>query len=290
VFVNTRRLVERVARHLSERLGEENVARITVVCPRSAPRGGTEVEGAANCSAGGDRLAELGIDIGDVDLVCQLARHVPSTPSCSGWAVQGIRWAACPRPAISAVPGRIGGVRGAAGRVRRGELDRLRIPLAPLDVLSQQITAEVSAREWQRTSCSRFCALPIPTANSRREEFDECVHMLAEGFSTRRGPPGALLHHDSVNKMLRLARARGCGAHIRRRDPRQRRLQGDAGTGGHLVGTVNEDLPWRACRAMYFSWATRPTGYCGGTQHRARGGRSWSAAVHPFWLGEARAH
>ena len=75
--------------------------------------------------------------------------------------------------------------------VRRGELDRLHIPQNALDVLSQQITAEVACREWPENELFELMRSAYPYRNLPREEFDECIKMLAEGFSTRRGRRGA---------------------------------------------------------------------------------------------------
>ncbi len=205
VFVNTRRMVERVARHLSERVGEENVA---------AHHGSLSKERRLNAEQRlkrGDLKVlvataslELGIDIGDVDLVCQIG----STRSINSFLQR-----------VGRAGHSVGGI--SKGRlfplsrdelvecaalleaVRRGELDRLKIPENALDVLAQQITAEVSAREWPEDGLFALMRGAYPYRNLKREEFDECVRMLAEGFSTRRGRRGALLHHDAVNKMLR---------------------------------------------------------------------------------------
>ncbi len=205
VFVNTRRMVERVARHLSERLGEEHVAahhgslskERRLHAEQRLKRGELKVLVAT-------ASLELGIDIGDVDLVCQLG----STRSINAFLQR-----------VGRAGHSVGGT--SKGRlfplsrdelvecaalldaVRRGELDRLHIPENALDVLAQQITAEVAAREWSEEQLFELVRAAYPYRNLRREEFDECVSMLAEGFSTRRGRRGALLHHDAINKMLR---------------------------------------------------------------------------------------
>ncbi len=147
---------------------------------------------------------ELGIDIGDVDLVCQIG----STRSINSFLQR-----------VGRAGHQVGGI--SKGRlfplsrdeliecaallhaVRRGELDRLKIPENALDVLAQQITAEVAAREWSEEELFSLMRGAYPYRNLKREEFDECVKMLAEGFSTRRGRRAALLHHDAINKMLR---------------------------------------------------------------------------------------
>jgi ATP-dependent helicase Lhr and Lhr-like helicase len=173
--------------------------------------------------------------------------------------------------------------------VRRGELDRLRIPSAPLDVLSQQITAEVSAREWQEDELFALLRGAYPYRELRREEFDECIHMLAEGFSTRRGRRGALLHHDSVNKMLRPRKgarltALTSGGAIPDNADYRVMLEPE----GHLVGTVNEDFAVESLQGDVFQ--------LGNTSYRILRVERSTVRVEdahgqppsiPFWLGEA---
>src|ERR1700723_1105478 len=176
VFVNTRRMVERVARHLSERVGEENVA---------AHHGSLSKERRLNAEQRlkrGDLKVlvataslELGIDIGDVDLVCQIG----STRSNSSF-LQRVRRAGHAGGGIS--KGRLFPlsrdelVECAAllEAVRRGELDRLKIPENALDVLAQQMTAEVSAREWPEDALFSLMRGAYPYRNLKREEFDQC--------------------------------------------------------------------------------------------------------------------
>jgi ATP-dependent helicase Lhr and Lhr-like helicase len=291
VFVNTRRLVERVARHLSERLGVENVA---------AHHGSLSKERRLNAEQRLKRgelkvlvataSLELGIDIGDVDLVCQIG----STRSINAF-LQRV--------------GRAGHVVGGTSKgrlfplsrdelvecaalldaVRRGELDRLSIPENALDVLAQQITAEVSAREWAEDDLFALMRGAYPYRHLRREEFDECVTMLAEGFSTRRGRRAALLHHDAVNKMLRprkgarLTAITSGGAIPDNADYRVM-LEPEA----ILVGTVNEDFAVESLQGDIFQ--------LGNTSYRILRVERGTVRVAdaqgqpptiPFWLGEA---
>ena len=101
-------------------------------------------------------------------------------------------------------------MRRAARCVRRGELDRLHIPEHPLDVLSQQIVAEVAAREYGEDELFALVRRAYPYRNLERKDFDAVVRMLAEGISTKRGRRGTYLHRDAVNKRAAArARARG---------------------------------------------------------------------------------
>jgi ATP-dependent helicase Lhr and Lhr-like helicase len=291
VFVNTRRLTERVARHLSERLGEENVA---------AHHGSLSKERRHNAEQRLKRgelkvlvataSLELGIDIGDVDLVCQIG----STRSINAFLQR-----------VGRAGHSVGGI--SKGRlfplsrdelvecaalldaVRRGELDRLEVPRGSLDVLAQQITAEVAAREWPEEELFDLMRRAHPYRELRREEFDECVRMLAEGFSTRRGRRGALLHHDAVNKMLRARKgarltAITSGGAIPDNADYKVMLEPE----GHLVGTVNEDFAVESLQGDVFQ--------LGNTSYRILRVERGTVRVEdahgqppsiPFWLGEA---
>src|SRR5579859_5206887 len=291
VFVNTRRLTERIARHLSERLGEEHVAAHHGSLAREhrfkaeqrLKRGELKVLVAT-------ASLELGLDIGDVDLVCQIG----STRSINTFLQRVGR-------AGHAVGGTSKGrlfplsrdelVECAAllDAVRRGELDRLKIPENALDVLAQQITAEVAAREWPEDELFALMRRAYPYRRLAREEFDACVRMLAEGFSTRRGRRGALLHHDAVNKMLRprkgarLTAITSGGAIPDNADYRVM-LEPES----ILVGSVNEDFAVESLQGDIFQ--------LGNTSYkilRVERGTVRVEDAHgqppsiPFWLGEA---
>ncbi|HEV7614563.1 MAG TPA: DEAD/DEAH box helicase [Steroidobacteraceae bacterium] len=291
VFVNTRRLTERVARHLSERLDEKNVAahhgslskERRLDAEQRLKRGELKVLVAT-------ASLELGIDIGDVDLVCQIG----STRSINAFLQR-----------VGRAGHSVGGV--SKGRlfplsrdelvecaalmdaVRRGELDRLRIPQNALDVLAQQITAEVAAREWAEDGLYDLVRGAYPYRELRREEFNECIRMLAEGFSTRRGRRGALLHHDSVNQMLRPRKgarltALTSGGAIPDNADYKVMLEPE----GHLVGTVNEDFAVESLQGDVFQ--------LGNTSFRILRVERGTVRVEdahgqppsiPFWLGEA---
>src|SRR5262249_8234343 len=135
---------------------------------------------------------ELGIDIGDVDLVCQIGsprsiaaflQRVGRSGPAGGGTPQG-RLVPLARDDL----GECGAL---LDSVRRGELDRLIIPENPLDVVAQQIVAEVSAREWSEDELFALLRRAWPYRSLAREDFSAVVHMLAEGFSTRRGRRGA---------------------------------------------------------------------------------------------------
>ncbi len=205
VFVNTRRLAERAARALSERLGDDQVtshhgslAREQRLNAEQKLKRGELKALVATASL------ELGIDIGHVDLVCQL-----STPRSisgllqrvgrSGHAVGGL-----PKGRLFPVS-RDDLIECAAllDSVRREELDRVHIPPKPLDVLAQQIAAEVASGEWEEDALFELMKRAWPYRDLTRAEYNSVVQMLAEGYSTRRGRSKALLHRDAVNRRLR---------------------------------------------------------------------------------------
>lgn len=205
IFVNTRRLAERAARFLAERLGEENVtahhgslAREHRLDAEQRLKGGNLRALVATASL------ELGIDIGDVDLVCQLGspRSIATflqRVGRSGHAVGGLpkgRLFPLSRDDLLESTALL-------DAVRRDELDRIIMPEQPLDVLAQQIVAEVASREWEEVALFEQLRRAWPYRALSRERFVEVVRMLADGFSTRRGRRGAYLYRDAINGRLR---------------------------------------------------------------------------------------
>jgi ATP-dependent Lhr-like helicase len=208
VFVNTRRMAERVARHLSERLGKATVAahhgslakEYRLDAEQRLKRGELTVLVAT-------ASLELGIDIGDVDLVCQLGspRSIAAflqRAGRSGHAVDGTPKARLfPTTRDDLVE-----CTALLDCVRRGELDTLVIPPQPLDVLAQQLVAEVACREWDEDALYALVRGAYSYRELARSDFDAVVRMLAEGFSTRRGPRAAYIHRDAVHRQLRARR------------------------------------------------------------------------------------
>lgn len=205
VFVNTRRLAERVARHLGERIGDENIAAHHGSLAREQRLAAEQRLKAGELSAlVATASLELGIDIGDVNLVCQLGstRSIASflqRVGRSNHTVEGF-----PKGRIFPLS-RDELVECAAivDAVRRGELDHLEIPERPLDILAQQIVAAVAAEEWMEDVLFQMVRRAYPFRNLERDQFDSIIRMLAEGFTTKRGRRSTYLHHDAVNQRLR---------------------------------------------------------------------------------------
>src|SRR5690606_30783876 len=187
---------------------------------------------------------ELGIDIGEVDLVCQIGspRSINAflqRVGRSGHAVGGT-----PKGRLFPLS-RDDLVECAAllDAVRRGELDRLKIPQNAVDVLAQHIVAESAARECTERELFKLARAAYPYRSLARETFDSVVRMLAEGFATRRGRQGALIYHDAINGLIRGRKgarltAVTSGGAIPDTADYQVMLEPD----GHLIGTVNEDF------------------------------------------------
>ncbi len=291
VFVNTRRMAERMAHHLAERLGHELVAAHHGSLSRAI-----RLEAERRLKAGDLRALvataslELGIDVGTIDLVCQVG-----SPRSISAAVQRI--------------GRSGHWRGATPKarlfattrddliecaalvlaIRRGELDRLIVPDAPLDILAQQIVAACAADDWDEDALFALVRRAYPYRELDRADFEAIVEMLSEGIAARRGRVGAHLHRDGVNRRLRgrrgarLAAMTGGGA-----IPETALYPVVAQPEGTVVGTVDEDFAVESLAGDIMllgnaSWRIQ----------RVTGGRVLVEDAHgaapniPFWNGEA---
>src|SRR5687767_5261174 len=293
VFVNTRRLAERVSRHLGERLGDENIAAHHGSLAREQRLTAEQRLKAGELSAlVATASLELGIDIGDVNLVCQLGstRSIASFLQRVGRSNHTV--AGFPKGRIFPLS-RDELVECAAiiDSVRRGELDQLEIPERPLDILAQQIVAAVAAEEWTEDDLFAMIRRAYPYRNLEREQFDSIVRMLAEGFSTKRGRRSTYLHHDAVNKRLRgrrgarLAAITSGGAIPDTADYAVVLEPSDL-----VIGSVNEDFAIESLQGDIFqlgntSWRVL----------RVEQGKVRVEDAHgqppsiPFWLGEAPA-
>ncbi|HUL47550.1 MAG TPA: DEAD/DEAH box helicase [Steroidobacteraceae bacterium] len=291
VFVNTRRQSERIARHLSERVGEEQVAaHHGSMAKESRLDAETRLKRGELRALVATASLELGIDIGEVDLVCQLAspRSIAAflqRAGRSGHSVGGT-------PKARLFPlSRDDLVECAAllAAVRRGELDRLTTPQKPLDVLAQQIVAEAAANEWQEDALFALVTRAWPYRDLARNEFDEVVRMLAEGYSTRRGRHGALIHHDGVNHRIKGRRsarltALTSGGTIPDTADYQVLLEPQA----QFVGTVNEDFAIESLQGDIFQLGNVSYRILRVEPGRIRveDARGEPPSI-PFWIGEA---
>ncbi|HEY4272706.1 MAG TPA: DEAD/DEAH box helicase [Candidatus Udaeobacter sp.] len=293
VFVNTRRMAERVTHHLSELLGADAVtshhgslsAKLRLDAEDRLKRGQLKALVAT-------ASLELGIDIGSVDLVCQLGttRSIVTLLQRVGRAEH--RRGGLPKGRIFPLS-RDELIECAAllRCVNRGELDQLTIPEKPLDVLAQQVVAAASTEDWDENEFFELLCSAWPYRNLARGEFDQVVTMLAEGFSTKRGRRSALIHHDAINHRLRgrrgarLTALTSGGAIPDNADYRV--ILEPAET---FVGTVNEDFAVESLAGDIFqlgnaSWRILRVNSGVVRVEDAKG----QPPGIPFWLGEAPA-
>jgi ATP-dependent Lhr-like helicase len=291
VFVNTRRMAERVARHLSELIGKDvvtahhgSLAKERRLAAEQRLKNGELRALVATASL------ELGIDIGDVELVCQLGtpRSIATFLQRAGRANHTVSG----QPKARLFPlsrDELVECTALLDAVRRGELDRVAIPPKPLDVLAQQIVAEVAAREWCEDALFDTFTRAHPYATLTRDEYLAVVRMLGEGFSTRRGHRAAYLHRDAVNGVLRGRRgARLTAITSGGAIPDTADYDVVLEPAAQLVGTVNEDFAIESLAGDIFQ--------LGNTSYRilrVEAGRLRVEDAHgqppniPFWLGEA---
>ncbi len=294
VFVNTRRMSERIAHQLAERLGEDAVA---------AHHGSLSTERRIRTEhrlRAGDLKAlvataslELGIDIGPVELVCQvgsprsiatfLQRVGRSNHSRHG-TPKGRLWPLTRDELIECLA--------LIHAVNQGQLDAVRPPTAPLDILVQQLIAEAAADDNHTTQgLYDMFTKAAPYASLTKAQFDEAVNQAATGVVTGRGPRGAYLHHDSINHEVRgkrgarLAALTSGGAIGENGDYRVVAEPDDT-----FIGTVNEDWAVESMAGDIFllgshSWRIKQV--AAGTVRVIDAGDA--PPTVPFWLGEAPA-
>src|SRR6202795_747631 len=295
VFVKPPRMAERVAHHLGERIGEQNVAahhgslsrKLRLAAEEKLKKGQVRVLVAT-------ASLELGIDVGTVDLVVQI-----NSPRAIAVTLQRV--------------GRSGHWRGAVpkGRlfattrddllecaalvraIREGDLDRLMIPDSPMDVLAQQIVAACSAEEWGEDELFALVRRAYPYRNLARPAFEAILEMLSEGIAAKRGRYGAYIHRDRVNRKLRARRgARLAAITSGGAIPDNSLYAVVAEPDGLVVGTVDEDFAVESNRGDIMllgntSWMIRRV--------ETNAGRVLVQDAHgappsvPFWRGEAPA-
>jgi ATP-dependent Lhr-like helicase len=291
VFVNTRRMAERAARHLGDILGKEAVA-----AHHGSLSKETRLDAEQRLKRGELKVLvataslELGLDIGDVDLVCQLGspRAIATflqRAGRSGHAVGGV-----PKARLFA-QSRDELVECAAllDCIRRGELDALRVLPAPLDVLAQQIVAETACSEWHEDELFALVRRAWPYAQLTHARYMEVVRMVAEGFATRQGQRAGYVHRDAVNHLLRERKgarmtALTSGGTIPETGDYTVVLEPQA----DKIGTVNEDFAVESLAGDVFQLGNTSYRILKIEPGRVRVEDAHGAAPNiPFWLGEA---
>ncbi|HEY2331913.1 MAG TPA: DEAD/DEAH box helicase [Acidimicrobiales bacterium] len=293
VFVNTRRLAERLAHQLGERLGEEAVAaHHGSLSKERRHRVETRLRAGDLKALVATASLELGIDIGPVDLVCQIGspRSIATflqrvgrsnhsrtgTPKGRLFPLTRDELVECTALLLA---------------IRAGRLDAIHPPRLPLDILAQQVVAEVAAAEWRADDLYALVRRAAPYNDLTRAEFDEVVELVSGGIETGRGRRGAYVHHDTVNgelrprKGARLAAVTSGGAIPETGDYRVVAEPDDT-----FIGTVNEDWAVESMSGDIFllgshSWQIRRI-EPGVVRVRDAGD---TPPTIPFWLGEAPA-
>ena len=291
VFVNTRRLVERIAHQISQRLGEE-----AVVAHHGSLSQERRHEAEQRLKRGDVKVCvataslELGIDIGSIDLVCQVG-----SPRSLGLLLQrvgrsGHHLGGTPKGRLFPLT-RDELIECAAlmRGVRRGNLDRLRIQPWPLDVLAQQIVAECASREWEEDRLFELVRRAYPYRELPRERYDQVVQVLSQGIASRNGRRGAHVHRDAVNRKLRGRRgARLAALTSGGAIPDNADYDVIAEPENTFVGTVNEDFAIESMRGNVFLLGNTPWRIRRIESGRVRVEDAQGAApTVPFWIGEA---
>jgi ATP-dependent helicase Lhr and Lhr-like helicase len=291
IFVNTRRLAERAAAALADRLGEDNV---------TAHHGSLAKEhrlSAEHRLKQGQLKAlvataslELGIDIGDVDLVCQLGSPHSIAAFLQRVGRSGHSLAAIPKGRLFPLS-RNDLLECAAllNAIAKGQLDSIQIPDQPLDVLAQQIVAEVACREWDEQELYRAMTKAWPYRSLSLEQYTAVVKMLADGYHTRRGRRGAYLHRDIVHGVLRPRKgARLTSIMNGGAIPDQFDYDVVLQPEGLFIGTLNEDFAFESLPGDIFQ-----LGNMSYRMLKIEQGKVYVEDAHgqppniPFWFGEA---
>ena len=291
VFVNTRRLVERVAHQLSERLGEEAVVAHHGSLSRSIRLAAEEklkVGAVKVCVA--TASLELGIDIGVVDLACQIGSPRSISLLLQRIGRSGHTVGGTPKGRLFPLTrDELVECAALARAVRCGNLDTLKVPAWPLDVLAQQIVAACAAEDWSEDDLFDLCRKAYAYGELPREKFDQVTEALSRGFAPRLGRAGALLHRDGIERRLRGRR----GARIAALTnggaiPDTADYDVIVDPEGTFVGTVNEDFAIESLVGDVFLLGNTPWRI-----RRIESGRvrvedaQGLAPSMPFWLGEA---
>jgi ATP-dependent Lhr-like helicase len=293
VFVNTRRLVERVTRHLADRLGAERVA-----AHHSSLSRQRRFDAEQRLKAGQLSLVvataslELGIDVGTVDLTCLIGSPRSIATALQRVGRSGHALLATPKGRLFPLTrDQLVECAALVRAARRGEIDRLALRQAPLDVLAQQIVAICASEEQDEDRLFDLCRRAAPYAALGREDFDQVVDMLAEGIPTRRGRYAARLHRDAVGRRLKARRgarlaALTSGGAIPDNASYEVVLEPDETT----IGSLDEDFAIESMAGDVIllgnsSWRIRRI-ESGRVRVEDAGG---APSTIPFWLGEGPA-
>ena len=205
VFVNTRKQAERIAMELTRILGEDSVAahhgslsrKLRLAAERKLKNGEIKVLVAT-------ASLELGIDIGFVDLVCQIGSPRPIATALQRIGRAGHWRGAIPKGRLFAMTrDELVELAATVRAIHQADLDALAVPGLPLDILAQQIVAICSAEDWHEDDLYSLVTRAYPYRSLSREDYDAVIRMLSEGISASRGRYGSYLLRDQVNHKLK---------------------------------------------------------------------------------------
>ncbi len=291
IFVNTRRLAERLSHNLNERLGPGRVlAHHGSMSKERRLDAESKLKNGSLKALVATASMELGIDVGAIDLVCQIgAPHSIATflqrVGRSGHSVtktpKGILFPLTLDELVDCAA--------ILDAIRHGELDRTIIPEKPLDVLAQQIVAETANKEYTDEELFSLVTRAYPYHNLTRKEFGEVIEMLAEGYTSGKGRRGTYLYHDRINQRIRARKGARLAATI---------------SGGAIpdnfefdvvmepedifLGTVNEDFAMESIPGDIFQLGNNSWKITRIENGKVRVADAAGQPPNiPFWLGEA---
>ncbi|MDA1001952.1 MAG: DEAD/DEAH box helicase [Chloroflexi bacterium] len=291
IFVNTRRMSERVAHELAKRLGEDSIASHHGSLSRERRlRVEQRLKAGELKALVATASLELGIDIGAIDLVCQVGspRSIATFLQRIGRSGHALGL----RPHGRIFPTTRDELIECAALVRAaraGRLDRIWQPVAPLDVLAQQIVAESACEEWREDDLFALFRSAAPFAALAREDFDEILQALADGIGDGAGRSPAMIHRDRINGMIRGRRGARLAAITNGGTiPEMGDYRVIAEPEEIVVGSVNEDFAMESSAGDVFllgstSWRIQRVEQSAVRVTDARG----APPTVPFWLGEA---
>ncbi|MEO8402437.1 MAG: DEAD/DEAH box helicase [Gammaproteobacteria bacterium] len=205
IFANTRRIAERAAHHLAERLGEDQVLSHHGSLSRKLRLAAeTKLKNGELKALVATASLELGIDIGSIDLVCQLGspRSIAVMLQRAGraghWhgAISKARIFATTRDELLECAA-------LTNAILEGDLDQLIIPVEPIDILAQQIVASCATNDWLEDDLFSLVKKSYHYKTLSRQTFDTVIEMLSEGIAGSRGRYGAYLFRDRINGMVK---------------------------------------------------------------------------------------
>jgi ATP-dependent helicase Lhr and Lhr-like helicase len=293
VFVNTRRLVERVTLHLGERLGADTVAAHHGSLSRDRRHRAERLLKSGDLKVVvATASLELGIDVGAVELCCLIGSPRSISTGLQRIGRSGHSIAATPKGRLFPLTrDQLVECAALVRAARRAEIDAVSLREAPLDVLAQQIVAACASDEWDEDRLYARFKQAGPYAGLSRADFDAVVDMLSEGIATSRGRAGALLHRDAVNRRLRGRRgARLAALTSGGAIPDNANFDVILEPDGTMIGSVDEDFAIESMAGDVIllgnsSWRIRRVEPGKVRVEDAAG----AAPTIPFWLGEGPA-